>query len=175
MLRWGLGLASVVATAVTVILLAVGVRRNAAKADGEGGTPRTAATQRQQEDWAMWNRRGKLSAGRGRADLALRQFERAIALNPDGAVLYANRGGAKLQLGDREGAIADCSLAIAKNPVCVEAWLNRAQGRAEAGDWKGAARDYERALKLLGPADWLRDPVRLRLDEARRKGRGKVY
>jgi len=175
MWRWSLGLASVATGVVAVFLLGSAPSRDTAEA-GVARTPDGApADLGKHPDWAEWNTRGKRSAGSGRADVALGQFQRAIELNPDAAVLYANRGGAKLQLGDRQGAIADCSFAIRKDPGCTEAWINRAQCLAEAGDWAGAARDYEMAIDLLKPGDWVREHVRVRLHAAQRRAEGKVY
>jgi len=124
------------------------------------------------QEWAVRNGRGKVFAARGETERALAEFNQAISHNPGYGVLYANRGGAKLQLGDREGAILDCSRAIEMDEWCVEGFLNRAQARKELGDWAGAAEDYSRALEILQSSDALWGPVVTRLEEARRRAQG---
>lgn len=127
------------------------------------------------QEWAVSNARGKAFAARGEPERALAEFDQAISHNPGHAVLYANRGGAKLQLGDRQGAILDCSRAIEMDPRCVEGFLNRAQARKELGDWAGAADDYSNALQHLRPSDFLWSAVSVRLEQARRKARHTEY
>ena len=126
-------------------------------------------------DWATLNGRGKIHAARGEYHRALNEFDRAIALNPTCAVLYANRGGAKLCLGDHQGAIRDASRAVGLDPKCVEGWINRAQARQKFGDWNGAADDYTKALGVLSPSDPLYGPVTARIEEASRQGRKERY
>jgi tetratricopeptide (TPR) repeat protein len=128
------------------------------------------------QEWAVRNSRGKAFAARGDPERALAEFNQAITYNPGYAVLYANRGGAKLQLGDRGGTIQDCSRAIEMDGRCVEGYLNRAQARKELEDWSGAAVDYARALEILQSSDALWGPVVTRLEEARRRARnGRGY
>lgn len=128
------------------------------------------------QEWAVRNARGKMLAARGEPERALAEFNEAISYKPGYAVLYANRGGAKLQLGDREGAISDCSRAIEMDWRCVEGFLNRAQARKELGNWEGAAEDYSRALEILQSSDALWGPVVSRLEDARRRARnGRSY
>ena len=127
-----------------------------------------ASTPAPGQESVVRNSRGKIFAARGEPRQALAEFELAIAHEPGRAVLYANRGGAKLQLGNRHGAIADCTRALDIDQRCVEGYLNRAQARKELGDLVGAAEDYSRALEFLAHADRLRGPVTRRLDELRR-------
>jgi tetratricopeptide (TPR) repeat protein len=127
------------------------------------------------QEWVSSNARGKAFAARGDPARALAEFDQAISHNPGHAVLYANRGGAKLQLGDRQGAVVDCSRAIEMDPGCVEGFLNRAQARKELGDWARAADDYSNALRHLQPSDFLWGAVSVRLEQARRKARHTEY
>lgn len=57
-------------------------------------------------------------------------------------------GTAKLELGDRRGAIASLSLAIAADRSLRVALSNRAVARREEGDLDGALADFDAALAL---------------------------
>ncbi len=54
----------------------------------------------------------------------------------------------KLEKGDREGALRDCTETIAKHPAYRPALLLRARIHAERKEFGPAAADYERALAL---------------------------
>lgn len=158
------------AAGVAVLLLATAW-------DGRTSTPEAidpgaAALERESSEWMRRNALGKRAAARGDAALALAEFSHAIAANPSVAVLYANRGGARLQAGDPKGAVADCRAALGIDPRCLEALVNRAEARKELGEWSGAADDYAAALLLLRPTDVLWWPVRERLDRSRAMARG---
>ena len=62
---------------------------------------------------------------------AIADFDRAIALAPDGADAYHNRGVTKAEQGDYAGAIADYDRVIALDPDNVAVYDDRAV--AEAG------------------------------------------
>lgn len=166
--RWLPACGGVAATAAVALVLGFTKAKSPARAE----TPSIDAPVASHE-WEVRNGRGKAFAARGEPALALAEFNQAISHNSGHAVLYANRGGTKLQLGDREGAVIDCSHAIRMDPRCVEALLNRAQARKELGNWAGAADDYSHALQFLKESDYLRQPVSVRLEEAREKARVK--
>ena len=79
---------------------------------------------------------------------AIANYDRAIALNPDDAEAYHNRGIAKDAQGDYAGAIADYDRAIALNPEDADAYHNRGVTKAEQGDYAGAIADYDRVIAL---------------------------
>jgi tetratricopeptide (TPR) repeat protein len=73
-------------------------------------------------------------------------FSKAVELNPGMVDAYINRGNAKVQLKNFEGAIADYTLAIKNNPTKTEAFINRGssyfllkKNKLACADWKIAA------------------------------------
>jgi tetratricopeptide (TPR) repeat protein len=74
-------------------------------------------------------------------------FTKAIAILPDSASLYYNRGAAKRKLNNFAGAIADYSKAIGIRPKFTEAIVSRAVAKIYLGDTQGAIKDYQLAIR----------------------------
>lgn len=81
-------------------------------------------------------------------DAAIANYDRAIALEPDDADAYHNRGIAKDAQGDYAAAIADFDRAIALEPDDADVYHNRGVAKAEQGDYAGAIADYDRVIVL---------------------------
>ena len=79
---------------------------------------------------------------------AIKDYDKALELNPDYANAYYNRGVAKGKLGDYKGAIEDFDKAIALNPNYADAYYNRGLARRDLGDHKGAEEDFAKAAEL---------------------------
>jgi tetratricopeptide (TPR) repeat protein len=94
------------------------------------------------------NERGMQRRRGGDLRGALEDFDVALRLNPDLAVVYNNRGTTLHELGDVEGALADFDAALCLDPNYADAHGNRAALRLERGDADGAAADCRRALEL---------------------------
>ena len=62
----------------------------------------------------------------------------AIALKPDAADAYNNRGHDKFKLGDYRGAVADYSRTIELNSDNVFTYSNRGAAKSRLGDYRGA-------------------------------------
>jgi protein O-mannosyl-transferase len=69
-------------------------------------------------------------------------------VNPFLALAYNNRGIARKNSGDLQGAMADYEQAIAVNANFHRAWLNRANIRFNAGQYAAAIPDYDKTLEL---------------------------
>jgi tetratricopeptide (TPR) repeat protein len=85
-----------------------------------------------------------------RVNAALDDFDAAIALLPDTAEAYVNKGIALLRLGNRGGeAVAILTEAIARNPARPEiAYYQRAVANEGLGRVREAYEDYSRAAAL---------------------------
>jgi tetratricopeptide (TPR) repeat protein len=83
------------------------------------------------------------------------KFEEAIQLltekisrNPNDAYAYYNRGYAKGELSDYQGAIADYTKGIEINPNDAEVYYNRGNAKINLSDYQGAIADYTKAIEI---------------------------
>jgi tetratricopeptide (TPR) repeat protein len=67
---------------------------------------------------------------------------------PDDADAFINRGNARQDCNDLEGAIADYDEAIRLDPDNAFALNNRGTARCDKGDLEGALADYNEAIRL---------------------------
>ena len=72
----------------------------------------------------------------------------APEVHPKDAEAYYNRGIAKLDKDDFDGAIADNTRAIELDPKLTDAYFNRGNAKRAKGDLDGAIADYSRAIQL---------------------------
>jgi len=79
---------------------------------------------------------------------AIADFSRAIELNPKSVPAYVNRGTAKQNEGDLDGAIADFNQAIELDPRIALAYNNRGNAKQAKGDLDGAIADFNQAIEL---------------------------
>ena len=79
---------------------------------------------------------------------AIELYTQLLALNPDYAKAYNNRGVVKSDLGDKSGALSDYDKAISLNPDYADAYFNRGNVKYELGDKSGALSDYDKSISL---------------------------
>ncbi len=79
---------------------------------------------------------------------AIDDYNKAIELNPNYAIAYYNRGGAKYDLKDYAGAIEDYNKAIELDQKCKHFYYFRAKSKKEIGDIKGHDKDMKKYEKL---------------------------
>jgi tetratricopeptide (TPR) repeat protein len=72
---------------------------------------------------------------------AIRHYSRALELEPDLAWVWANRGWARFQDGDSDGALVDLDHAIKLDPEFVPTYGYRAWVRVRVDDFSGAIAD----------------------------------
>lgn len=79
-------------------------------------------------------------------------YSKAIALDPNFALAYLNRGVTKVELEDYVGALADLNKAIeikSQNDYSyVVALVNRGDVKMHLNDYQGAISDYNKYLKI---------------------------
>jgi tetratricopeptide (TPR) repeat protein len=101
---------------------------------------RTAATPFEQ---------GMTLSQKGAWAAAVSAFDEAIRLDPRSERAYANRGAARLHLGDAQGAVADFTRALELKPSHPEdLFFNRGNAYALAGKTVGAISDFTRAVEI---------------------------
>ncbi|HBL10236.1 MAG TPA: hypothetical protein DD379_02140 [Cyanobacteria bacterium UBA11162] len=71
-----------------------------------------------------------------------------MQLSPDEADPYYNRGLARKELGDNQGAIADYTQAIKRNSNHALAYYDRGLAHANVGNRQSAIKDLQQAAKL---------------------------
>jgi tetratricopeptide (TPR) repeat protein len=88
-----------------------------------------------------------------RPDLALADYDRALALNPQAPTAWNDRGRIFAERGERDSAIASFDRAIALRPAVPDVWNNRGGQKLMRGDLEGGVRDISQAI-ALDPRFW---------------------
>jgi tetratricopeptide (TPR) repeat protein len=92
--------------------------------------------------------RGLAYAEQGNFDLAMKDYNRAIALHPSDAETYIYRGILYWKLGQPDRAREDYDTAISRAPSNASAYYNRGIVHEELGQIQRAIEDYSAAIKL---------------------------
>jgi Flp pilus assembly protein TadD len=105
--------------------------------------------------WRAWNALGSLHDRSGDWDQATAAYDRALALNPESAMLYNNRGFSYLLRRDAEAAIADFDMALKLDPKMEAARENLRLAFAWTGQYEQAllgvaGKDIGRAYNNIG-------------------------
>jgi tetratricopeptide (TPR) repeat protein len=85
----------------------------------------------------------------GQNQAAIFDYNRAIDINPNLAILYLNRGFAKYKLGNKREAISDFDRAISLKSNFTQAYVNRGILKSQSGDKVGAISDLIKAAELF--------------------------
>ena len=104
----------------------------------------------EKEELTYWDyiRRGVRACSDGRRDEAIREYSAAIALEPEEAAAYNNRGIVYDDLGKYEEAIEDYSTAIRLDSAHAVAYNNRGIVYRKQGEHVKAMADYNKAVEL---------------------------
>ncbi len=86
---------------------------------------------------------------------AIADYDSAIVLAPDDAVLHLNRGVAKIHDGRPADAIADYDAAIRLKPEWHLPYFDRAVALGDLGQRAAALKDYERAIQRKPDDAWI--------------------
>ena len=98
----------------------------------------------------------------------MKEYERAIALDPNYAVAYSNLGSVLIQQGRTRDAVKRLEQSVAFNPRNAEALNSLSVAYAAEGDIEKALATIDRALKL-NPSDALQKLLRQRRDMLTRR------
>ncbi len=98
---------------------------------------------------AAYFNRGNAHADLKEFELAIEDYDRAIAIDSGGSDTYANRGLAYANLKNYRQAILDFNEAIRRDPRFSLAYHNRCLAYALQGDPDRALRDCDRSLDLV--------------------------
>lgn len=79
---------------------------------------------------------------------AIKDFDKALEIDPEYYAVYVNRGNSKLAINDMEGALKDLNFAIKKIPDLPVAWNSRAKIKGLQGDYYAALADINKAIEL---------------------------
>jgi tetratricopeptide (TPR) repeat protein len=101
-----------------------------------------------QELGSAFYNRGNAFYELGSFDLAIKDYSRALSLDPNDVDAYYNRGNIFFDLGDTGRAIEDYSAAIRLQPEHDFAYFNRGNCYLRQGRVEQAAADYRKAYSL---------------------------
>jgi tetratricopeptide (TPR) repeat protein len=100
-------------------------------------------------DPVCWNSRGFYRfASFGEHARAVKDYDRAIKLNPNYSYAFNNRGWSLYKLGDTEKAVKDITLALRKKAANPYAYRNMGVIKLDQGDVQGGCTDLNIALGL---------------------------
>ncbi len=111
-------------------------------------TPLPGVTRPDAEDWVE---SGITLAKKGQYDGAIKDFTKALELEPDNYLARYNRGLAWAMKGDPDQAIVDYSAALQTEPryyLCYAAYYKRGLAWQEKGHYDRAIEDFTKALEL---------------------------
>jgi len=87
-----------------------------------------------------------------RFDEAIKNYNKAITLDPNNASYYSNRSGAWSSKGNHESALKDATLCVEKDPTFVKGYSRKGKANFDMGKWDEAEAAYKEGL-LVGPED----------------------
>ncbi|NEO32548.1 MAG: DnaJ domain-containing protein [Symploca sp. SIO3C6] len=79
---------------------------------------------------------------------AVKDYTKAIELNPDFLEAYIERGASRYKLGDARGALQDCNQALEIDPNSTQAYYYLGRARYRLGYTASAIKAYTQAIKL---------------------------
>ena len=113
---------------------------------GEGVLWLPGSTRR--NDAVFYNNRGIDYRNEGKLDLAIKDFDKAIELNPEFAEAYNNLGNAYDDKGDFDKAIVNFNTAIKFKSDFVEVYVNRGVAYGKRDEFNKAINDFTIAINL---------------------------
>ena len=91
---------------------------------------------------------GASNLNRGKTEKALKDFNRAIKIDPTHPDGYLGRADTLNTMKRFEESLQDYNRALEINPSLAKAYVNRATAYSQLGQYKKAIADYEKGLEL---------------------------
>ncbi len=101
-----------------------------------------------EENDVAYNNRGTIYYEKGEYDMAIADYNKAVAISPRYIEAYYNRAKVYNATKQYELAISDYSKAIEINPKLTEAYINRGSIYKTTGQYALAISDYDKAIEL---------------------------
>jgi len=95
-----------------------------------------------------FGKRGSTYYKRNKYDLAIRDYDKVLLMDPENFGAYYDRGLAYHKKGDYERAIQDYDKVIKLNPDIAMPYYSRGNAFKDAGKYKLAVGDYDKAIEL---------------------------
>lgn len=89
------------------------------------------------------------SSNSSTSSVDMSKYDEAVQLHPHDIKVYIQRGNARYQRKDYQGAISDYTQIISLEPKNPRGYANRGLARQNLGDQQGAIADWQVALKLF--------------------------
>lgn len=96
----------------------------------------------------LYNSRGYNSYEKGQYDLAIADYNRALAIDPNDPMVLANRANAYARKGNLDQAISDYSKAIEINPKDPSVYHDRGNAYGKKGNFDQAISDYDKVVEI---------------------------
>lgn len=116
-------------------------------------------------DYAFYRKRADENNFKGEFDLALKDYNKAIELNPKDSVSYLNRGRAYINTKSYDLAILDFDKTIELNPKDSMAFFIRADIYEKKGKFQQAIGDYQKAVEIDATNEPAKTNLKRLLDE----------
>ena len=84
----------------------------------------------------------------GKLTEAIAEYGKVLELNPQSVEAYANRGGARADMGEYQMALQDYDQALQLNPEDAKLYLTRANLHSDLGESGKAIEDYSQAIRI---------------------------
>ena len=130
--------------------------RSLSMMDYDGAISRFDAALREEppakEAAVIYAHRGECFDGKNEPAKAMKDYNKALSLDPGSAVSYLARGKSYERSGDHDKAIADYNEAIRLDPNQALVYISRGVAYSSKGMYDKAIEDQTKAISLLNPA-----------------------
>eukprot|EP00409_Alexandrium_fundyense_P002355 CAMPEP_0185903958 /NCGR_PEP_ID=MMETSP0196C-20130402/3248_1 /TAXON_ID=2932 /ORGANISM="Alexandrium fundyense, Strain CCMP1719" /LENGTH=100 /DNA_ID=CAMNT_0028623133 /DNA_START=90 /DNA_END=388 /DNA_ORIENTATION=+ len=95
------------------------------------------------EEAEEYKKRGNDAFKERKWDEAIKQYNKAIALDPTNAAYYSNRSGAWSSKSNHESALADANKCLSQDPQFVKGYARKGKALFDMDEWDQAEVAYK--------------------------------